>query len=72
MVVSGLVFVPLSVGSFVASRFLVVYDRHFGPRTMIPLGSLVFALSSLFFALEHRSLWEAFVAATASRASGSD
>jgi MFS family permease len=63
VVVSGLVFVPLSVGSFVASRFLVVYDRHFGPRTMIPLGSLVFALSSLFFALEHRSLWEAFVAA---------
>jgi MFS family permease len=63
VVVSGLVFVPLSVGSFVASRCLVVYDRHFGPRTMIPLGSLLFALSSLFFALEHRSLWEAFVSA---------
>ncbi|HEX4245529.1 MAG TPA: MFS transporter, partial [Acidimicrobiales bacterium] len=63
VVVSGLVFVPLSIGSFVASRCLVVYDRHFGTRSMIPFGSLVFALSSLFFALEHRSLWEAFVAA---------
>ena len=30
---------------------------------MIPLGSMVFALSTLFFALEHRALWEAFVAA---------
>ena len=63
VLVSGLVFVPLSVGSFLASRCLVVYDRHFGTRSMIPFGSLVFALSALFFALEHRSLWEAFVAA---------
>ena len=44
LVVSGLVLVPLSVGSFVASRFLVVYERRFGPRTMIPLGSVVFAV----------------------------
>jgi MFS family permease len=29
---------------------------------MIPFGSVVFALSTLFFALEHRALWEAFVA----------
>jgi predicted MFS family arabinose efflux permease len=63
IVVSGLVFVPLSIGSFTASRCLVAYDRRFGTRSMIPFGSLVFALSTLFFALEHRSLWEAFVAA---------
>ncbi len=63
VVVSGFVFVPLSVGSFLASRCLTAYRRHFGTRSMIPLGSLVFAGSSLFFALEHRSLWEAFVAA---------
>jgi MFS family permease len=30
---------------------------------MIPLGSVVFAVSALFFAMEHRALWEAFVAA---------
>jgi MFS family permease len=32
-------------------------------RSMIPFGSVVFAASTLFFALEHRSLWEAFFAA---------
>ena len=61
LVVSGLVLIPLSVGSFVASRFLVVYERRFGPRTMIPLGSVVFAVGAMFFALEHSALWEAFV-----------
>ena len=63
IVVSGLIFVPLSVGSFVASRCLGIYDRHFGTRSMIPVGSMIFAASTLFFGLEHRSLWEAFVTA---------
>jgi MFS family permease len=61
IVVSGLVLLPLSLGSFAASRFLVVYERRFGVRSMIPLGSLVFAASSAFFALEHSAFWEAFV-----------
>jgi MFS family permease len=61
LVVSGLVLVPLSAGSFVATRFLVGYERRFGPRTMIPLGSVVIAVGALFFALEHSALWEAFV-----------
>jgi MFS family permease len=61
--VSGLILVPLSVCSFLASRMLVVYERWFGARSMIPLGSLVFAASAAFFALEHRALWEAFFAA---------
>jgi MFS family permease len=60
--VSGLVFVPLSIGSFVASRCLIAYTNRFGVRTMIPFGSLVFAVSALFFALQW-ALWEAFVAA---------
>ena len=63
LVVSGLVLVPLSVGSFVASRFLIVYERRFGSRSMIPLGSVVFAAGAAFFALEHSTLWEAFVTA---------
>ena len=62
LVVSGLVLVPLSAGSFVATRFLVGYERRFGPRTMIPLGSVVFAVAATFFAVEHSALWEAFVA----------
>ena len=60
---SGLVFVPLSFGSFVASRCLTAYTNRFGVRSMIPFGSVIFAVSTLFFALEHRALWEAFVAA---------
>ncbi len=63
IVVSGLVFVPLSVCSFAASRCLVAYARRFGIRTMIPFGSLIFAFATAFFAVEHRALWEAFVAA---------
>jgi MFS family permease len=63
LVVSGLVLVPLSVCSFVATRFLGVYERRFGTRTMIPLGSAVFAAGATFFALEHSALWEAFVTA---------
>jgi MFS family permease len=60
--VSGLVLVPLSVGTYVASRFREVYERRFGMRTMIPLGSMVFAVSTVFFALERHALWEAFAA----------
>jgi predicted MFS family arabinose efflux permease len=60
-VVSGLVLLPLSAGSSVSNRFLVVHERRFGPRTMIPLGSVVFAVVALFFAFEHSALWKAFV-----------
>ncbi|MCU1494411.1 MAG: Sugar transporter [Acidimicrobiaceae bacterium] len=63
VLVAGFVLVPLSVGSFSASRCLVAYQRRFGVRSMIPFGSLTFAAAALFFAVEHRSLWEAFVAA---------
>ena len=62
ILVSGLVFVPLSVGSFVASRCLTAYTKRFGVRSMIPFGSLMFAVSTLFFTIEHRAPWEAFVA----------
>ena len=61
VVVSGLVLVPLSVCSFLASRFLVVYEQRFGRRTMIPLGSVVVAVAATFFAFEHSTLWEAFL-----------
>jgi MFS family permease len=60
ILVSGLVFVPLSLGTFLASRFISVYERRFGVRSMIPLGALVSASASLFFAFEHSALWEAF------------
>ena len=61
LVVSGLVLTPMSVGSYIASRFLIGYERRFGTRTVIPLGTTVFAAAALFFAWEHSALWEAFV-----------
>jgi predicted MFS family arabinose efflux permease len=61
LVVSGLVLMPYAAANFVASRFLGIYERRFGTRSMIPLGSLIFALGTGFFALEHSHLWEAFV-----------
>jgi len=62
LIVSSMVFLPLSVTTFAASRFLGIYERRFGTRSMIPFGSVIFAVSTLFFALEHGELWEAFVA----------
>ena len=62
LIVSSMVFLPLSVTTFAASRFLGLYERHLGTRSMIPFGSMIFAVSTLFFALEHGALWEAFVA----------
>ena len=61
VIVSGLVLTPLSLGTFLASRLLVPYERRFGVRSMIPVGALVFAASSTYFALNHGALWQAFV-----------
>jgi len=58
---SGLLLVPLSVGTFAASRFVPTLARHFNARITVPLGALLFALAALTFSLEHRALWEAFV-----------
>jgi MFS family permease len=61
VLVSGFVMTPLSLGTFLASRLLVPYERRFGVRSMIPVGALVFANASTYFALDHGSLWQAFV-----------
>jgi predicted MFS family arabinose efflux permease len=58
--ISGIVLVPFAIGTFTSSRFLTVFDRRFGTRKMIPFGSTLFAVTSVFFACEHRSLWEPF------------
>jgi MFS family permease len=61
VLVSGFVLTPLSLGTFLASRLLVPYERRFGVRSMIPVGALVFGCASTYFALDHGSLWQAFV-----------
>ena len=62
VVVSGLVLMPLSLGTYLASRLLIPYERRFGTRTLLPLGSLTFALSAVFFEFNHDRLWQAFAA----------
>ena len=57
---SGLLLVPLSVGTFAASRCIPVLVRRFSTRVIVPLGAALFAVAALAFALEHRALWEAF------------
>ena len=61
VIISGFVLTPLSIGTFLASRLLIPYERRFGVRTMIPLGALVFAGGSTYFVFNHGSLWQAFV-----------
>jgi len=61
VLVSGLALMPLSAGTFIASRFLQVYELHFGIRSMIPLGALIMSGSALFFVFFHSSLWQPFV-----------
>jgi MFS family permease len=60
--VAGLVLVPLSAGILVASRLLIRYERRFGSRSMIPLGSVVLSCSTALFAIDHGHIWVAFVA----------
>ena len=62
VIVSGCALVPLSIGSFLASRLLVPYERRFGVRSMIPVGALMVTCASTYFALDHGSLWQAFLA----------
>jgi MFS family permease len=62
VVVAGCVLIPLSVGTLAASRIAPRFERRYGRRIMIPLGSVLFAVAMGFFALEHSAIWEAFLA----------
>jgi MFS family permease len=61
VVVSGCVLIPLSVGTLMASRIAARYERRYGRRTMIPIGSVLFAVAMAYFAFEHTALWESFM-----------
>ncbi len=61
VVVAGLVLLPFSVGSVLASRVAPVLARRTSPDLVLPVGSLVFLVSMLSFAYARSSLWMVFV-----------
>jgi predicted MFS family arabinose efflux permease len=61
VLVSGLVLLPMSTCTLLASLSLSRLARYTGVRAVLPIGSLAFALAMVFFAFAHSALWEAFV-----------
>ena len=61
VVVGGLVLLPMSVGSFLASRFTIYLTRWMRPERILPLGMLIFVIAMGLFAVERSHLWEVFV-----------
>lgn len=62
IVVAGLILLPFSVASFVASRLARTLDRLGGPRLVLPVGAVVLGLGELLFGLVRDDLWQLFVA----------
>ncbi len=60
--VAGLVLVPFSIISLLASRFTSRVTVRFGASWVLFVGAILTAASGAFFALAHGALWEAFVA----------
>jgi MFS family permease len=59
--VAGLVLIPLAVLLLGASRLLPTLVRWAGAPTVLAGGCLIAVVGSVFFALFHGALWEAFV-----------
>ena len=61
VVVSGLVLLPFSLASVAASRVAPLVARAVSPRAVLPVGSAMFLLAALGFALAHDAFWQLFV-----------
>lgn len=59
---SGLLLVPLSIGTFSANRFVPALGHRVHPRAVLPLGCFCFVSSALGFVFFHAHLYEAFIA----------
>lgn len=58
---AGFTLVPLSVMSFVGSRFLPAVQDRIGTRPTIPIGALAISAGAFFYAVTGDHLWQAFV-----------
>lgn len=54
--VTGLLLVPLSIGSVVSSRIAAAMGRRFGLRTVLPIGATVVALTEVLLAVQRGDL----------------
>jgi len=61
LLTSGLLLVPLSVTTFLSSRFVPLIANRVSARFIIPIGCIVFASGSGMFALWNHALWQAFL-----------
>jgi MFS family permease len=59
---AGLTLVPLSAGSFLASRFLPALQGRLGQRAVLAIGCLIVGFAMAFFAATADTLWQALVA----------
>ena len=66
IVVAGLVLLPFSVASVVASQLAKPLDRRAGPRAVLSLGALVLGAGLLLFGLVRDELWQLFVGSAVS------
>lgn len=60
VVVAGFVLLPFSLGSVAASRVAPLLARRTSPDLVLPIGSLIFLIAMLSFAVARSSLWMAF------------
>jgi MFS family permease len=66
IVVAGLVLLPFSVASVLASQVAKRLDRLAGPRAVLPLGAVVLGAGLLLFGFVRDELWQLFAAAAVS------
>jgi MFS family permease len=64
IVVAGLVLLPFSVASFLASRVARPLERLVGRRWVLPLGAVVLGVGEVLFGFVRADLWQVFLGAT--------
>ncbi|HVL25339.1 MAG TPA: MFS transporter [Thermomicrobiales bacterium] len=62
LIATGLVLMPLSVGSMASNWLSRVITSHFGSFAVLPIGALIVAADSFFLAVSRSSLWEIVLA----------
>jgi predicted MFS family arabinose efflux permease len=65
VLVAGLMILPLSAASVIASRLAARFAARFGPASAIPWGGLVFTGGLLLLLKEHQQVWAVLVATAA-------